>query len=106
MSKQDSSKSYMELKNVGQTFFTWKRQKYSVESAPPDAFDGWIRQYVEEIINVDTFLWDIFDRWQIVNAVLKGGILAIKQQPDGSHLEVKSSVPKVDKVALEAEVSK
>jgi hypothetical protein len=47
-------------------------------------FDAWIREYVETIINVNTFLWDIFDRWQIVNAVLEGKFLVLMDQEDGT----------------------
>lgn len=74
MSKQGN---YLKLQQVSQTFLTWQSERYSVKDAPPDVFDAWIRQYVETILNVDTFQWDIFDRWQIINAVLDVGILVI-----------------------------
>ncbi len=76
--KQVCAKPYLELRKVGQTFLTFNGQRYSVEAAPPEIFDQWIRQFVNTILNVDTFLWDIFDRWQIINAVLDGGFLTLE----------------------------
>ena len=89
MNKQAKSKkreNYLELAKVDQTFLIYEKQKYSVEAVPPDVFDKWIRQFVETIINVDTFLWDIFDKWQIINAVLEGQFLTMKDQGDGTFL--------------------
>lgn len=104
MNKQDLLK-YLELKNVGRTLFEWEEQTYTVKDAPPGIFDQWIRQYVEEIINVDTFLWDIFDRWQIINAVLKAGILHLEEMPNGTfffRIERKAEL-KSSELELEAE---
>jgi len=75
--------NYMHLANVGQTFFTWNGQKYSVQSAPPDVFDQWIREVVDRIVNVDTATWEIFHRWQIVNAAISGKFLLLSEASDG-----------------------
>lgn len=52
-------------------------------------FDGWIRGFVDVIKNVDTETWDMFDRWQIVNAVLDAGLLTF----NGDVLERKKKLP-------------
>lgn len=52
-------------------------------------FDGWIRQFVDIIKNVDTETWDMFDRWQIVNAVLDAQLLMF----NGDVLERKKNLP-------------
>lgn len=77
MSKQDLSKQHLELRNAAQTWFQVDGQEYSVKNAPPAVFDAWIRQFVEEIVNVDTSTWSVFQRWNIINAVLREGLLSI-----------------------------
>ncbi len=49
-------------------------------------FDGWIRQFVDKILNVDVEEWDIYDRWQITNAVIAGQLLTLSAQDDGSAI--------------------
>lgn len=71
-----------------------------MKEALPEVFDAWIRQYVEEIANVDTTLWEIYHRWGVINACIRGGILSLRDLEDGrkvveektSKLEAKSEV--------------
>lgn len=66
------------------TFFVWQNAKHNVRQAPPEIFDQWIRQYVEEIIDVNTQIWDKFDRWGIINEILKGGFLILFDEQNGT----------------------
>lgn len=83
MNKQ-VSRPYLELKKTVATSFVWQNEKHNLRNAPPLVFDEWIRQYVEIIKNVDTQEWDIFDRWQIVNAVLAEGIIEVVDADNGT----------------------
>ena len=86
LSKPESS-NHLELRKTGQTFFRWNGQKHSVKDAPPDIFDQWIRQFVDKIVNVDTDKWNVFQRWNIINAVLNNGLLVIVHLQSGDKLE-------------------
>jgi hypothetical protein len=117
LSKQGLSQPYMALKQAIRTFFYWEEKQYNVRQAQPIVFDGWVRQYVEEIVDVDTEEWDVYDRWQIVNALLSEKFLLMIEGEDGSSVlqrgpgkraEVKSSPSvsdeNVPKVASKAEL--
>ena len=49
-------------------------------------FDAFIAEVVEEIVNVDRTTWDIFDRWNVINACLEADVLLLTELPDGSLL--------------------
>lgn len=85
MSKQGLS-NYLALKNTAITFFRWQDERYSVRLSQASVFDAWVRQYVEEIVNVDTAEWDIYDRWDIVNELLKGGFLVLEEEERGTFI--------------------
>jgi hypothetical protein len=55
---------------------------------------------VEEIEDVNTELWDIFDRWGIIKALLNEGYLTLTQENGTSMLkgraEVKSSATQTE----------
>jgi hypothetical protein len=98
--------NHLELRKIGQTFFHWNRQKYSVRDAPPQIFDQWIRQFVESIVNVDIEKWDSFQRWNIINAVLNNGLLVIAQLQSGDKLgrpPMVSSEEKASEVEVQLE---
>jgi hypothetical protein len=54
-----------------------------VSDAPPEVFEAFIAEVVEEIVNVDRAQWDIFDRWHIINACLEADVLLLMELPDG-----------------------
>jgi hypothetical protein len=81
---------YLELKKAATTFLTWQGESFSVRQAPARIFDLWVRQFVEQIVNVDAQLWDIYDRWNIINELLKGGFLVLVEGKGGSSAQLKS----------------
>lgn len=85
MSKQGLS-NYLALKHTTITFYRWQEERYSVRLSVATVFDAWVRQYVEEIVNVDTVEWDIYDRWGIVNELLRGGFLVLAEEEGGTFL--------------------
>jgi hypothetical protein len=96
---QDSLKRF-DLKTVAASSFDWEGQSHTVRQAPSSVFDTWVRQYVEEIEDVNTELWDIFDRWGIIKALLNEGYLTLTQENGTSMLkgraEVKSSATQTE----------
>jgi hypothetical protein len=96
---QDSLKRF-DLKTVAAASFIWEGERYTVRHAPIQVFDTWVRQYVETIEDVDTQIWDIFDRWGIVKALLQGNFLTLSQENGTSMLkgraEVTSSAPQTE----------
>lgn len=89
MNKPVLSNQHLDLKNVDRTYFRTPTngQKYSVMDAPAPEFDAWIMQFVESIENVDRTTWDIFQRWNIINAVIMEGLLIIVHLASGDKLE-------------------
>lgn len=84
---------YLELKKAATTFLTWQNEPFSVRAAPARIFDLWVRQFVEQIVDVDTQAWDIYDRWNIINELLKGGYLVLVEGSGTSaHLKSKQEV--------------
>jgi hypothetical protein len=61
----------------GEISFLWDNGKHDVGQAEPETFNAWINQFFEEIVNVDTSVWDLHQRWQVVNEVLDAGLLVI-----------------------------
>jgi hypothetical protein len=99
----------MALNQAVKTLFTWQGQSYNVRQAPAPVFDGWVRQYVEEIQDVDTGEWDIYDRWNIVNALLQGKFLFLVAGESGSSVlrskrEMNEAEAKSSAVPVVAEV--
>jgi len=76
----------LNLMDTPRTWFHWNGDDYSVSAAPANVFDAWIRDYVEEIEDVDTAVWEIFQRWEIINTVIKGRLLMLQQREDGSQI--------------------
>lgn len=86
----------LNLLDAPRTWFLYDQGVFNVKEAPPDVFDAWIRQYVEEITNVDTSFWEIYHRWGIVNSCIRGGVLRLCPQDDGNQvLEAFSSESEV-----------
>jgi hypothetical protein len=46
-------------------------------------FDAFIAEVVEQIINVDRAVWNIHDRWNILNACLQADVLILTEVPGG-----------------------
>ncbi len=90
MSKRDLS--YLPLRDVVKTQFETQNATYTVKDAHPDIFDSWIRQYVEEIQNVNTAIWTVFQRWNIINELLKERIVKLLPTEEGYKLEAISEV--------------
>jgi hypothetical protein len=76
----------MLLGKTSKTLFEWNNEKYNVREAPAHVFDQWIHEYVEEIVGVDVSIWDIYDRWQIINTLLDGGYLDMEVTEGGYWL--------------------
>jgi hypothetical protein len=81
---------YLELKKAATTFLTWQNEQFSVRQAPARIFDLWVRQFVEEIVDVNTEEWDIYDRWNIINELLKGGFLVLVEANGGTSAHLRS----------------
>jgi hypothetical protein len=45
---------------------------------------------VEEIVDVNTEEWDIYDRWNIINELLKGGFLVLVEANGGTSAHLRS----------------
>lgn len=89
---EKKSARLLNLLDAPRTWFHFNGSEQNVKEALPEVFDAWIRQYVEEITNVDVTLWEIYHRWGIINACIRGGILTLHGQEDGSQVvEEKSS---------------
>lgn len=71
---------------------------FQVASAPPEIFDVFVADLVEEIADVDRAEWEIFDRWNVVNDLLKEGIVMLVEVPEGFVLEL----PPEEEVASDA----
>lgn len=76
----------LNLMAAPRTWFHWNGSDYNVSAVPANIFDAWIRDYVEEIEDVDTAVWEIFQRWEIINVVIKGRLLMLQQREDGSQM--------------------
>jgi hypothetical protein len=110
---QDNT-GHLALLDTMRTYFLWNKHEWNVKDAAPDVFDHWIRQFVDEIVNVDTATWEIFHRWNIINAVIDGQFLIVRKRGDGTLLveakasasepipEAKASELTSDKVVLSA----
>lgn len=82
----------LNLLDAQRTLFLFDQSVFNVKEARPDVFDAWIRQYVENITNVDTAFWEIYHRWGIINSCIRGGVLCLRIQDDGTQIvEAKSS---------------
>jgi hypothetical protein len=75
--------SYLKLAHTRLTSFHWAGQEVTVSDAPPEVFDAFMAEVVEEIVHVDRAAWDIFDRWHIINACLEADVLILTERPDG-----------------------
>lgn len=49
-------------------------------------FDGWATSFVEEIVNVDRAVWDVFARWHFVNFLVAEDALVIHAEANGTIL--------------------
>lgn len=76
--------SYLKLEQTRTTSFLWRGQSLLVADAPAEAFDPWIAEVVEQIINVDRTMWNIYDRWNIINACLEAEVLTLAEVEGGS----------------------
>lgn len=76
----------MKLEDSERMFFDLDGKKQNVEIAPPEVFDAFISEVVEDIKNVDRAKWPIFQRWRIINACLPEDVLLLEERPDGSLL--------------------
>lgn len=86
-------KPFLSLKQAATTFLTWQGEQFSVRQAPAKVFDLWVRQFVEQIEDVNIEEWDIYDRWNIINELLKGGFLVLVEGNGSSaHLKSKQEV--------------
>lgn len=84
--KREKGVKTLNLLDAPRTWFLYDQGVFNVKEAPPDVFDAWIRQYVEEITNVDTSFWEIFHRWGIINSCIRGGVLTLRKGDDGSQV--------------------
>lgn len=81
----------LNLMDAPRTSFRWNGNDENVATAAPDVFDAWISEYVESITDVDRTEWEVFDRWEIINECIKGGVLALEQSEEkASIVEVES----------------
>lgn len=81
--------SYLKLAQTKVTSFLWRGQSQIVADAPAEAFDAWIAEVVEQIINVDRAIWNIYDRWNIINACLEAEVLTLSEVPgQGGSLQL------------------
>lgn len=108
--KSETTVKTLNLLDARQTWFLSNGSEYNVREAPPEVFDVWIRQHVEEIVNVDTARWEIYDRWFIINACIEEDVLYLRPMGDGNQsLEEKSSdggsEVEVDSEAFSSEMS-
>jgi hypothetical protein len=53
-------------------------------------FDAWIQQFVEAVEGVDVQKWQIFHRWNIINAMLQEEVLALASDASGYALNCPS----------------
>lgn len=84
--KREKGVKTLNLLDAQRTWFLYDQGVFNVKEAPPDIFDAWIRQFVEEITNVDTSFWEIFHRWGIINSCIRGGVLTLRKGDDGSQV--------------------
>jgi hypothetical protein len=84
LNSKGSHLSYLKLAQTRVTSFQWGGQEAKVVDAPPEVFDAFITEAVEEIVNVDRAEWEIFERWHIINACLEADVLILTERPDGS----------------------
>lgn len=84
--KEKSSVKTLNLLDAPRTWFHFDKSVWNVKEAPPDVFDAWIRQYVENITNVNTGTWEIFHRWAIINSCIRGGVLGLRIHEDGTQV--------------------
>lgn len=101
--KRDRTDVLLNLLETPQTWFHWNESDVNVKEAPPEIFDAWIAQYVDEITDVDRSTWEIFLRWEIINDCIKAGILRLDlSEEKASIVEVESEAFSSDKDTNEA----
>jgi hypothetical protein len=83
LNSKGSRLSYLKLAHTRVTSFHLAGQEVTVSDAPPEVFDAFIAQVVEEIVHVDRAAWEIFDRWHIINACLEADVLILMELLDG-----------------------
>jgi len=89
--KREQTGVLLNLLETPVTWFHWNEKDINVKEAPPDIFDAWISQYVDEITDVDRAAWDIFQRWEIINACIWDGIFRLQRsEGKASIVEVES----------------
>ena len=94
----------LKLMETPRTLFLWNEQEQNVKDTPATLFDAWIRQYVDTIVNVDIETWEIFHRWQVINAVRRGQLLTLRDREDGTLiLEEKASTSEAKSEAFSSE---
>jgi hypothetical protein len=86
LKSEEPGLSFLRLAQLKETSFQWEEETHQVADAPVEVFDAFIAEVVEEIVNVDRTIWDIFDRWNIINACLEADVLLLTELPDGSLL--------------------
>lgn len=83
------------------TWFNWKGSEHTVKETPAEMFDQWIRQYVDQVVNVDVSVWEIFHRWGIINACINGKFLElVDREGDGRLLKEPDKQEKEDSSEL------
>ncbi len=96
----------LNLMDAPRTLFHWNGNEENVAKASPEAFDAWISQYAL-ISNVDREKWEIFHRWDIINACIKGGRLKLQQSEEKASIvevevEEKASEENTDETRRDA----
>ena len=95
--------SYLKLAQTRETSFLWRGQSLLVADAPAEAFDTWIAEVVEEIVNVDRERWDIYDRWNIINACLEAEVVLLAEvEGQGGSLQLSYAEEAIPTQALES----
>lgn len=84
--KRERTDVLLNLLETPRTWFHWNGKDENVKEALPDVFDAWISQYVEEITDVDRSVWEIFHRWDIINACIRGGVLRLQRSEEKASI--------------------
>lgn len=102
--RSENNVKMLNLLDAPRTWFLYNKNEYSVSEAPPDVFDAWIRQHVEEITGVNTTVWEIYDRWFIIDACIEEDVLFLQDMGDGNQsIEEKASDDSSDSEVKEEE---
>jgi len=104
--KREWTDVLLKLLETPRTWFHWNESDVNVKEAPPEVFDAWISQYAL-ISNVDREKWEIFHRWDIINACIKGGRLKLQQSEEKASIvevevEEKASEENTDETRRDA----